>query len=116
VPNLLEQTMLSREPMTVQTNFLRRSPDAKGLLDDEGREPGAVYTEYVEVWKRLDGVELSTNKERVSQVATGRRFAFVDQVTSERYDDDASVKAETDPMPYILSPSDFTFYRLREVS
>lgn len=112
MPNLSESIVQTDDPLTVQTNILRRATDAPNMLDDEERAPGVIYIEYLESWEQTEDPP-PDDKVRTYQFATGSQYVFVDVVTLDDYNADPVLAAQTDAMLYVQSPSDFSYYRMR---
>ena len=103
--------------MKVKRKFYRRSASSRDHVYNDRPHKGDVYYEFEETWLRLgetlpDG---TVPKKRLSQRSTGRRFKFLNRVTSEALIDSPRRPRRGNTCLLLTDPMDFTVLRLEEV-
>lgn len=112
--NIQEKNCVTDKIIRVSLGMYRRSANAKTNVFTDHPKAGDVYYEFNETWERPRGDEQGKHKRRISQELTGRRFCFVDSVTTPELVEDTKKYKHKDIL-VLVHPEDFTYLRLRQI-
>lgn len=117
VLNIQAKNCVTDKVVRVSLGMYRRSANAKTNIFTDSPKVGDIYYEFEETWERPRSDEKAKRKRRLSQNPTGRKFKYVDHVTSEFVENMKKNEHKDILKEYLVLvlPQDFTYYRLRKI-
>ena len=107
--------------------FYRKSADDETHVYNDDPKSGDVYHEFEETWERPRCDEdfgtadyeqrVKSQRRRLTQVSTCKKFHYVDRITSEFAEDRLSHDHEDILKGYLVltKPEDFSYLRLKQI-